>query len=141
MKTYAAWMFAGLFLTPIAAHAAEAGRFYGTWRIDSIAGYADISEGDAEAKKLIGKTIQIAASSSTIAGELCRNPTTMESVEVDHLLSDEWKTSRQDIKLGKFKLGNSAQHINSGCAESIVLSRDELLVDNAGAFYLASRQR
>ena len=141
MRNPALCLVVALALQPAASHAADTARFYGHWRLDSIAGYADISEGDAEAKKLLGKPVDISPGAFAIAGDACNNPSSLTTIDVDHLLANDWKTTRRDIALGRFRLGRQAPHIDAGCADALVLDPDELLVDNGGAFFLASRKR
>ena len=140
MRTLPLVLLSAMAMPPAASHAANMGQFYGHWRLDSIAGYADISEGDSEARKLLGKPVEISASAFTIAGDACHNPSSVTVVDVDHILANDWKTTRRDIALGRFRLGHHAPHIDAGCADALVLDPDELLIDNGGAVFLASRQ-
>ena len=140
MRTLALSLVSAMAMQPAPSHAADTNKFYGHWRLDLIAGYADISEGDTEAQKLLGKPMEISPSAFTIAGDACNNPSSTTVIDVDHLLANDWKTTRRDIHLGRFTLGPRAPHINAGCADALVLDPNELLIDNGGAFFLASRQ-
>ena len=140
MRTLALSLVSALAMQPAASHAADTARFYGHWRLDSIAGYADISEGDTEAKKLLGKPMEIFPNAFTIAGDACNNPSSVTVIDTDRLLADNWKTTRHDIHLGRFTLGPRAPHMDAGCADALVLDPNELLIDNGGAVFLASRQ-
>ena len=140
MRTLALSLVSALAMQPAASHAADTARFYGHWCLDSIAGYADISEGDTEARKLLGKPMQISPNAFTIAGDACNNPSATTVIDVDSFLANDWKTTRRDLALGRFTLGHRAPHLDAGCADALVLAANELLVDNGGAFFLASRQ-
>ena len=124
------------------AHAAQVSDFFGTWRVVRVAGYGDVSSGDKEAQKGVGKSVVISADSIRMPAYLCdKHPVTYQVEDVDAVLASGWEATRKDLDLGRFKLGRRAGHIEATCADGLVLDRDDLLMTSgAGAFYLVRRQ-
>lgn len=61
--------------------------------------------------------------------------------DVDTVLASGWEATRQDLDLGRFKLGERAGRIHSGCVDALVLDRNDLLMTSGeGAFYIVHHQ-
>ena len=125
-----------------AAQAAQVSDFFGSWKVTRIAGYGDVSSGDKEAQKGVGKPVVISSDSIQMPAYLCdKHPVTYQVESVDAVLASGWETTRNGLELGKFKLGKRAGHIDAVCADALVLDRNDLLMTSgAGAFYLVHRQ-
>ena len=125
-----------------AVHATQVSDFFGTWRVTRIAGYGDVSSGEKEAQKGVGKSVVISADSIGMPAYLCdKHRVTYQVEDVDAVLASDWEATRKDLELGKFKLGRTAGHIEADCADGLVLDRNDLLMTSgAGAFYIVHRQ-
>ena len=116
--------------------------FFGSWKITRIAGYGDVSSGPEYAKQGLGKTVTISTDSVLLPSDPCdRHTLTFEMADVDAVLASGWEATRQDLDLGHFKLGKRAGRLHSGCADALVLDRNDLLMTSGeGAFYIVRRQ-
>ncbi len=134
--------FALVWIAPSLAWSTQLSDFFGTWKIKKIAGYGDVSSGPKYAEKNLGRTATITASSVLLPGVPCElNPLTYKVADVDAVLANGWEATRLDLSLGRFKLGKQAGYIYSGCADALVLDRNDLLMPSGeGAFYIVHRQ-
>ena len=128
-------------VSPAPAWAAQLSDFFGTWKITKIAGYGDVSSGPKYAKQGLGKTVTISTDSVMLPSDPCdRHALTYEVADVDAVLASGWEATRQDLDLGRFKLGKRAGRIHSGCVDAVVLDRNDLLMTSGeGAFYILHR--
>lgn len=126
---------------PTPASAAQLSDFFGAWKITKIAGYGDVSSGPKYAKQGLGKTVTISTDSVLLPSDPCdRHHLTYEVADVDAVLASGWQITRQDLGLGRFKLGRRAGRIHSGCVDALVLDRNDLLITSGGgAFYILHR--
>jgi hypothetical protein len=134
---------AGFLLLVTAAQAGSVSNFYGEWKISEIAGYSDISSGDAGAAKDLGKLLIITSTSIMLPADLCNNhPLTQDLVNVNTFLRDQWQTSRSALNLAGFKLGKTAFHMDASCADALIIDQNDLLMTSGtGAVYVVKRQR
>lgn len=140
MKKTVLFLAAALALLPLSARASSAAGYFGTWKVIKIAGYADISVGDDIAKKGLGQTAVLSATSIALPDYPCKQTNvTLDRVDVNTLLQDDWKAKRGYLEIKPYKLGKMATHINSGCADGLVLDRNHLLMQDAGVFYIIER--
>lgn len=140
MKRTAFVLVAATVFMPLTARASSASRYFGDWKIVKIAGYADISVGDDIAKKSLGQTAVISATSVTLPDDACKGTNvTLKTVQVDGLLREDWKATRDEIDVAPYKVGKTAKFFQSACAGGIVLDSNHLLFADAGVFYLVER--
>lgn len=131
-----------VWVAPPPAWSTQLSDFFGAWKIVKIAGYGDVSSGPKYAEKGLGKKVTITADSVLLPGVPCeRNPLTYKVADVDAVLASGWEATRLDLDLGRFKLAKQAGYIYSGCADALVLDRNDLLIPSGeGAFYIMHRQ-
>ena len=139
-----AWLLAavGLVLLPLTAQASSAAQYFGNWKVAKIAGYSDVSVGEDIAKKGLGTTAVISATSIMLPDFPCDGANvTIDTVNVDTLLKEDWNTRRGDFDIGPYKLGKMAKHIKSSCTDGLVLDKDHLLMPDAGILYIIERDK
>lgn len=142
MKKTATYLVVATVVLPLTAHAASVSSYFGNWKVVKIAGYADISVGEEIAKKGLGQTVVISATSIMLPDAPCQGADVkLNVINVDKLLQDDWKATREDIDVAPYRMGKTAHHIDSSCADGIVLDRDHLLMTDAGAFYVVERDK
>lgn len=143
MKTYlTAALLTLLTSVPVAASAAQLSDYFGNWKVVKVAGYGDVSSGQTEADKGLGKSYVISANSIATPSGLCdKHPITYEIVNVDGVMSEGWEATRKDLNLGKLHLAKRTGYINAVCTNGFVLDKDDLLMSSGdGAFYIVHRQ-
>lgn len=139
------WGCAAVLVLAIAmpAEASAVSRFYGNWRIASIAGFGEISSGQSSARQALGQRVYITANSIILPDDPCTgHPLSYDIIPVDLFLKKSWQMSRSDLKLGSLRLAAAAAHIDAECADALVLDRNHLLISSgAGAYYIVRRTK
>jgi hypothetical protein len=112
-----------------------AASFYGTWHVDSIVGYSEVSIGDDELRRLVGQQIVITKDNLKIGSNDCKvNAMQASKQDTTLLLLREYKASRKDIGLSANTLV-----LNADPCGYVFRSGKDIVFNQDGGFYRASR--
>jgi len=120
------------------AQAADAGDYFGRWRISAIADYAKVAAvSDARAKRKIGGDLVLSAHAVTFDHRTCRPRYALSTVDPEKDLEDGYRITNQTLKLP-----NPVVLIDTGCQRNrfiYVANAKQLVIEQSGVFYRADR--
>ena len=118
---------------------------FGNWKVRKLVGMAPITAGDLEERQPLGRTITISAQQIV---EPWRQPAcrprhpALKLVDTKEELEQNWRVSISDLDLRKGWNKPRMQIMDVGCADALVLDRNNLVWPSGnGFYYLAIRQR
>ncbi len=95
-------------------HAARLPDFFGTWRVDRIAGYPEIGFGAREAEKDVGRPVPIPAAGLPMPACLCGTYAVTCTVgTVDAVPAGGREATRRNVDRGELRLGERAKRIDA----------------------------
>jgi hypothetical protein len=109
--------------------------FYGTWKVDSIVGYSEVSVGEEQLRGLIGRQVVISKNGVKVGGDDCKADSMKAATQATTpILLQEYKAGRKDAGLPARTLV-----LNADPCGYIFRSGDSIVFSQDGGFFRASR--
>ena len=131
-----------IFITcaPLTAVAAERGidDMVGTWTLTKVLDSSEITSiDDAEAARLIGKTLVIAPDQVTVAGSSCRKPPTFARHYED---AAKYVRESAHAPVGRLGIPTTVEAVDLACTQALLKGYNKVVVYWQGFFFDAVKQ-